>query len=184
MNNSSEHKPFAKLGDILKSLREKQRESLAEAAGAVEIGEEELQQIEQGKNRPSEEILLLLITHFGITEDDAVRIWEMAGYDAEDNQSDDTESQGTKTIVMAIALDPRIMYSDHVQVDGSKHGIILNFMQPGAGNIPPMPVSRIGMSREQAEKLADLLKETIRQLDDMHKPKQLPGPSPEETEAS
>lgn len=169
---------------MLKSLREKQSESLAEAAGAVEIAEEELLQIEQGQSRPSEEILLLLINHFGITEDDAVRIWEMAGYDSDEDQSEDTEIHGTKTIVMAIAMDPRIMYSDHVQVDGSKHGVILNFMQPGAGNIPPMPVSRVGMSREQAGKLADLLKETIRQLDNMDKPKQLPGSPPGDSEAS
>lgn len=178
MNNGSKNIPFAELGSALQSLRKSISESVAEAAGAVEIAEEELLQIEQGIQRPSEEILLLLINHFGTKEDEAVRLWEMAGYDASNDDQqhihDDHDPEITKTVVMAISMDPRIMYSDSVQVNGNKHGVVLSFMQPGGGNIPAMPISRIGMSREQASKLVSVLQDTLLQLDAAEKPRQLP----------
>jgi transcriptional regulator with XRE-family HTH domain len=171
--------PFVSLGKRLRSLRTRKRESIAEAAGAVEIAEEELEQIEEGNRRPTEEILMLLINHFGTREDEAVQLWEMAGYDADEDHDDlqNEANQLAKTIVLAVTMDPRIMYSDTVQVNGNKHGIVMNFMQPGGGNLPAMPVSRIGMSREQARKLADLLDETLTLLDKADKPRQLPNTS-------
>lgn len=174
MSKSSEPapQPFATLGDRLRDLRKKSKESVAEAAGAVEIGEDDLMRIEQGVERPSEEILMLLISHFGMKEDDAVRLWELAGYDAADDT--DQEQTVTKTITMAIAIDPRVMYSDSVQVNGNKHGVVLSFMQPGGGNVPQMPISRIGMSHEQAKRLTEVLRDTIAQLEQYNKPKQIP----------
>jgi transcriptional regulator with XRE-family HTH domain len=165
--------PFATLGARLKDLRKASRESVAEAAGAVEIGEDDLRKIEQGQERPSEEILMLLISHFGMQEDEAVGLWELAGYDASEN--DVRESPAIKTITMAIAIDPRIMYSDSVQVAGNKHGVVMTFMQPGAGDLPQMPVSRIGMSHSQAKKLTRLLQDTLMILDQHNGPKQLPS---------
>lgn len=165
--------PFALLGDKLKDLREQHKETLAEAAGAVELAEEQLQRIEQGMERPSEEILMLLISHFGMKEDDAVHLWELAGYDNSDND-DATDKQATKTVVMSIALDPRVMYSDQVHVAGNPNGIVFSFMQPGGGNLPAMPVARVGMSRDQAGKMLHLLHETLRHLDSTTQPKQLP----------
>jgi transcriptional regulator with XRE-family HTH domain len=169
MGKQSESAPFAVLGDKLKTLRQQQKESLAEAAGAVEIAEEELLRIEEGVDRPSEEILMLLITHFGIKEDDAVSLWELAGYDNEEEPQ--PETHGQKTITMAIAIDPRVMYSDQVQISGNEHGIVLSFMQPGGGNMPQMPISRIGMSRAQAKKVLEVLQDTLAQLDKIHPPK-------------
>ena len=151
------------------------KESLAEAAGAVEIAEEELEQIEQGNHRPSEEVLMLLINHFGTHDDEAVQLWELAGYDADDGRAGAEEEVHQKTIVMAIAIDPRVMYSDSVHVQGSKHGVVLNFMQPGGGPTSNLPVARVGMSREQVRKLAGLLQDTLDQLDKLDKPKQLPS---------
>lgn len=168
MSKSYEPAPFATLGSKLKDLRQLMKETLAEAAGAVEIGEDDLQRIEEGKERPSEEILMLLINHFGMKEDDAVQLWELAGYDSSEDIDDEGGSDGanaTKTVLMAIAMDPRVMYSDSVHVAGSKHGVVLSFMQPGGGNLPNMPVARIGMSREHAKKFVALLQETLGHLD-------------------
>lgn len=173
----SESAPFAVLGDKLKQLRAARQESLAEAAGAVEIAEEELRRIELGEERPSEEILMLLISHFGMAEDDAVQLWELAGYNADDAEDTHHADDGHahKTVVMMLALDPRVLYSDSVQVNGNQNGIVLNFMQTGGGMMPAMPVSRIGMSREQATKFAALLQETLSHLDEYQQPpKQLP----------
>lgn len=168
MNSASEPAPFAVLGDKLKDLRKKRKESLAEAAGAVELAEEQLMRIEEGVERPSEEILMLLINHFGMKEDDAVQLWELAGYDNEedsDASESNTDGSTSKTIVMAIALDPRVMYADQVQINGNPNGVTLTFLQPGGGQMPQMPVSRVGMSREQARKMLVILKDTLDQLD-------------------
>lgn len=171
-----EHKPFSDLGGTLKRIRQQQRESLAEAAGAVELAEEELLRIEQGYDRPSEEILMLLIKHFSMLEDDAVRLWELAGYDQGGIDEDDaSENQGTtKSIIMTIAMDPRVMYSDSVHISGNPNGLVFTFLQPGGGQLPALPVSRVGMSRDQAKKMLELLKDTLEQLDKASKPKELP----------
>lgn len=162
-----EHKPFIDLGGTLKRLRQQQKESLAEAAGAVELAEEELLRIEQGYERPSEEILMLLIKHFAMLEDEAVQLWELAGYDKIDTDDDDISDakNGTKSIVMTIAMDPRVMYSDSVHISGNPNGLVFTFLQPGGGQLPAIPVSRVGMSRDQAKKMMELLKDTLDQLD-------------------
>ncbi len=177
MSEPSEHKPFVNLGGTLKRLRQKHKESLAEAAGAVELGEEDLLRIEQGYERPSEEILMLLIKHFAMLEDEAVELWELAGYDkldAENDEAPENQNVTTKSIVMTIAMDPRVMYSDSVHISGNQHGLVFTFLQPGGGQLPALPVSRVGMSRDQAKKMLELLKDTLEQLDKATAPKSLP----------
>lgn len=174
------------LGSKLRMLRKKINESLAEAAGAVEIDESMLRRIEQGEERPTEEILMLLINHFRMSDSDAMQLWELAGYDQkQDDAFDDMHGahadQLKRTIVMAVALDPRIMYSDSVHVAGNPNGIVLNFLQSGVGAMPSMPVSRVGMSREQAKQLVQLLQSTLDALDNPPKPKQLPPSAGTET---
>lgn len=182
MSKAPNAKPFATLGDKLKSLRQRHKESLAEAAGAVEITEEELVHIEQGYTRPSEEILLLLINHFDTPEADALRLWELAGYDADDKtgRGDDIDAPAKMTI-MAVTFDPRIVYSDSVQINGNKHGVVLNFMQPGSGGVPSLPAARVGMSRDQAKHMLRVLHDTLAQLDSLNAPKQLPPHTKRET---
>src|SRR5437016_4817234 len=80
-NKQPQKTPYQPLGDQLKQLRESRSESLAEVSGAVEIEIEALSQIECGKDRPSEDILLLLISHFAVKEDLATKLWELAGFD-------------------------------------------------------------------------------------------------------
>jgi len=181
MDKSQNSSPFSTLGSKLRWQRERLRESIAEVAGAVEIGEEDLLKIEQGSQRPSEDLLMLLFNHFNTAEDEAVSLWELAGYakdDLEDNdsESDDLpdQSQHIHKIMMTVAMDPRVIYSDSTQVIGNKHGLVLNFMQPAIGNLQPVTVARVGMSRAQAEALQLLLKETLDQLKRDDEPKHLP----------
>ena len=178
MGKQSETAPFAQLGDKLKHARHTIQESLAEVAGAVEIGEEDYRDIESGIMRPSEEILMLLIQHFAMQDEEAMQLWELAGYSRDDDKESDVSA--TRTVVMAFAMDPRVVYSDQVQINGNKHGIVLNFLQPSNGTIPALPVARVGMSREQGKHLLGVLQETLAQLDKMHEPKQLPPPSNKE----
>src|SRR5476651_2461314 len=71
---------FRQLGKTLKELRNRVNETLAEASGAVEIDVKQLAGYELGHSRPTEDVLLLLISHFGVRDDDAVKLWELAGY--------------------------------------------------------------------------------------------------------
>ena len=53
MNEPQQEQPFKVLGEKLKTIRQKMHESVAEVSGAVEIDEQSLQRIEQGKERPT-----------------------------------------------------------------------------------------------------------------------------------
>jgi transcriptional regulator with XRE-family HTH domain len=179
MSDANQELPFKNLGDRLKVIRQKLHESVAEVSGAVEIEEQRLQRIEQGQERPSEDILLLLINHFGMQDDDAAKLWQLAGYDVPHDHDRDTptESINNRTMVMIMAVDPRIIYSDGVQVVANPGGVVLNFSQ-GSGTPQSMVTSRIGMSREQAGRLIETLQQALRQS----APKQLPPITGDHTE--
>lgn len=148
MKDQNASQPFIRLGDTLKQWRERRKESVADVSGAVEIDEKMLHRIEQGNERPSEDILMLLISHFGMHEDEAAGLWQMAGYDRQEDENT-PQSQGNKTMVMIMAVDPRVVYSDGVQVVANNSGVIMNFAQ-GTGTPQALITARVGMSREQA----------------------------------
>ena len=164
--------PFARLGDTLRELRQRHKESVAEVSGAVEIDEQTLLKIEQGHERPTEDILMLLISHFGMHEDEAAGLWQLAGYDR--NQEDDANHpQANKTMVMIMAVDPRVVYSDGVQVVANGSGVIMNFAQ-GTGTPQSLVTARVGMSREQATMVLRALQTALNPA----APRQLPpGPN-------
>lgn len=159
--------PFAPLGRSLKSMRVKRQESLAEVSGAVEIEVDHLAVIEQGKNRPSEDILLLLISHFEIKEEAAEKLLELAGYNPDVKE---VETSDQKQTVMVTPDDLKIIYTDLVHVSVNNFGVIMNFMQGGAPNSPPLAIARVGMSREHAMSVLDVLQKTLAAQ------KQLPAP--------
>src|SRR5262245_43560188 len=129
-------RPFRILGWHLKLAREQLTESVAEVSGAVEIDAEILEKIEQGKTRPSEDVLLLLISHLGFEDAEANSIWELAGYVPDNKPYDETSK----------SIDLRIMYTDMVHVVVNDFGVVMNFLQAnGLGN-QPLAVSRVGMS--------------------------------------
>ena len=174
MEEEPQKAPFKILGEKLKTIRQKLHESLGEVSGAVEIDEQALRQFEQGHSRPSEDILSLLINHFGISDDDADSLWQLAGYDRpQDREEGDNQSQQTRTMLMIMAIDPRVIYSDGAHVTANSAGVIINFSQ-NAGTPQQMLIARVGMSREQAQALIKTLQITL----ENSKPRQLP-PRPE-----
>ncbi|HSX37197.1 MAG TPA: helix-turn-helix transcriptional regulator [Patescibacteria group bacterium] len=171
--------PFKTLGNHLKYLREQVKESLADVSGAVEIDERSLDRIEAGQERPAEDILLLLISHFEMQDQEAVQLWELAGYDGvvpEQIQPKDDTKQGQKSIVMLLALDMRTIYTDGAVVDAGPAGITLNFNQ-ASGQQEPTTVARLGMSYEQAEEVMQALYQTIVKGRFLRQPKALPPAS-------
>lgn len=152
------------LGRRLRLLREGRHESLAEVSGAVEIEADTLARIESGDECPTEDILLLLINHLGIHEHEAIQLWEWAGYSQDDVDKQTTtvpQNDPTKATLVLLALDARVLYSDDVTVTADRSGLVINFLQHGPIAGQTMPVSRIGMSHEQAQRVLDALQQAI-----------------------
>lgn len=174
MNKDKQEYPYRDLGSTLKRLRQRLQETVAEVSGAVEIEAHHLQAIEQGKERPPEEILLLLISHFAVKEDEATKLWDLAGYDKNALPNEwMRDSDTSKPPVYVMPMDVRIAYTDMVHVMANNYGVVVNFMQGAGPNNQPMIVSRVGMSKEHAQSLIELLQRTLQRLE----PKQLPAPA-------
>ncbi len=165
MQDSKYTPPFKTLGTHLKYLREHSSETLSEVSGAVEMNEDIYERIEQGDERPSEEILMLLISHFDMQDNEAVQLWELAGYDRHSHPDMlglhiQEELQSGKPMVMLLAIDARTQYTDGIDVSYNKAGVVMTFTQ--AGNMgQPQPVARVGMSLQQAEIVSSALEQAL-----------------------
>jgi len=158
MQGSKPPSPYSLLGKRLKAIREKRHESLAETSGAVEIDVDMLERIECGDECPSEELLMLLINHFGVREYEAVELWEWAGYGVSNTKSPTSEQQAKAVATVLVALDVRAVYSDGVNVAANESGVIVQFTQSGSQQIP---IARVGMSYEQAERVVRCLEQAM-----------------------
>lgn len=162
MNEAST--PYSTLGNHLKYVREQSRQSVMEVSGAVEIEKERLERIEAGIERPAEDILLLLISHFGVADREAVQLWELADYDSDMPDQIKPEASGehfnAKNVVMLVGFDTRTIYSDGLEVISNKAGMTLNFTQ-ATGPSQNLSVARIGMSHEQVEQVLDSLQRAL-----------------------
>jgi hypothetical protein len=174
--------PFKMLGNHLKYLREQLKESVMEVSGAVEIDVKDLERIEQGQERPSEDILLLLIQHYNMQDQEAVQLWELAGYDGEQSPHRQKMEANTasllqnKQMVMLLAMDMRTMYSDGVDITINQAGLTLNFTQT-TGEGQHAPVGRIGMSYDQAVEVMHTLEQALLRAKYMKHQRQLPEQS-------
>lgn len=171
--------PYKTLGSHLKYLREHSSETLAEVSGAVEITEDILERIEEGLERPSEDILMLLISHFDMQDTEAVQLWELAGYDRRNNPdigggSIQDDIQAGRPVVMLLALDVRTQYTDGIDIALSNAGVVMSFTQAGSHG-QSQPVARVGMSIEQAEAVSAALQHALLQAR-YRGPKGLPAP--------
>lgn len=190
----SEKAPYSQLGDRLKELRAGKQASAEEVSGAVEIEPTSLAVFESGSERPSEDILMLLINYFDMQEDEAATMWRLADYEVPQVESDDDDDrpemlkeamQHGHTAVMMMAFDPRVIYSDGVDVTANQQGVILNFTQSnGSEKMARMPISRIGMSYEQAKGILEVLQKTLDQAEGLKQQgntqKRLPPETPAE----
>lgn len=185
MADTNREQPYKTLGARLKGMREHLRETLAEVSGAVEIEIDNLSAFEQGADRPSEDILLLLISHFAVKEDEATKLWELAGYDQSDTGSINiaNDPDGViKNSVVVMPVDARISYTDMAHVMINDHGVVMNFMQTGGPNNQPLVISRLGMSREHAQSILELLQKTLA-VQETESQKSLPSPKAKNTRA-
>lgn len=196
----TENEPFKVLGRQLKNMRQKLQESLGDTSGAVEINVESLERFERGAEVPSEDILLLLINHFNLQDDEAVKLWELAGYDADEQFGPDDEcdnpdhwrgnehigplpgagmpagGQQAKFPIMVLALDNRVLYSNGAEIVSDDSGLTINFRQQSPDPAQnAVTVSRVGMSYEQAQHLLETLQHSLLHHQYLGNRKQLPG---------
>lgn len=182
MMKRPDQQPYVSLGTALKKLREKHAKSHAELSGAVEVDVNAIQDYELGRARPSEDILLLIIQHYDLKDEEAKKLWSLAGYGESRDETqyfdnDDDKIKQTKT-VMVNAQDIRIVYTDMLQVMVNNYGVVINFLQGAGINDIPLAVSRVGMSKEHAQSLIDILTKTLKQAEEVEKKptiKQLPA---------
>lgn len=177
VKDSNYETPYKVLGTRLKYLREHCQESLAEVSGAVEIDEDMLRLIEQGIERPSEDVLMLLMSHFNMQDSEAVQVWELAGYDRKNGPemltAEDLVNSG-KPVVMLLAVDVRTQYTDGVDIAANQSGVTMTFTQMG-GNGNQQTVSKVGMSLEQAQAVSLALQRALLHVS-LQRRKGLPSP--------
>lgn len=176
--DSSSEKPYIELGKQLKDIRQKLQETREEAAGAIELDVDKLADYEKGVERPNQEILLLLISHYDLGDEAAKMLWNSAGYnnpvenilpfDHVDHIDDKKDLPRPfpgqiepVAKLMIVPVDGRIIYTDMVQVSTNNFGVIINFLQGANAKGHPAEVAKVGMSREHARSLIEILEKSL-----------------------
>ena len=97
----------------------------------------------------------------------------MAGYKQEKlDDSDDAGPSDDVRTSMIIPIDVRVIYTDVVHIVANDAGLVMNFLQGGANSMQPLVISRVGMSRDYAEHVLEMLQKALAES----KPKSLPAP--------
>lgn len=168
---SEENAPFKAFGDRIKFLREQWRQSIDEVSSAIEISKTTLADIESGKVLPDFEVLDMMISHFLLTEDQADDLRELADAGQSNggvpkNTPGLEELMAKQLVMMLPAVDnTKIIYTDGMHANINDNGVVLQFMQQMPEGNKPAIVSRVGMSREHAEKMVKVLNQTIKKFD-------------------
>lgn len=161
--------PYQQLGMRLSAIRHKYQETIHEVSGAVELESDILACFERGEDRPSEDVLDMLISHFNIKDDEADELWDLAGY----NSKQTYEEPPMIPNLMVVPTDNRVIYSDTANITINNFGVVMNFMQNGLQN-QPVAIARVGMSLEHAKSVLEVLSSTIAKAEEAKTPKQLP----------
>ncbi len=161
---------YEELGVAIKMYRVAADESIEDVSGAVEIEPDSMTKIEKGEMQPPEDILELIISHFALREGEAARLWELAGYDKTDNQErrtivDKTIEQG-KVTINTTDDSGIILYTDMVHVISNRYGVVINFIQGVGADGKPNIISRVGMSREHADSVVEVLRKSLEKQSD------------------
>lgn len=147
--------PYVKFGQVVHNLRRTYHTTRQELCGALELSADFLDRLEQGIEKPSEDLVEQLISHFELEENLANNLWILAGYPLEK-----IEDITVQTAYMPIG-ELRVSYTDLVHVSVNNFGVVLNFMQNVGPNNQPVVVSRLGMSKEHAQSVVDVLTKTL-----------------------
>ena len=87
-------------------------------------------------------------------------MWELAGYN---KQEDETKVDINQSLAMIMPNDLRVVYTDMVHVMVNDFGVIMNFLQGAGPNNQPLAIARIGMSKEHAQSVLEILSKSLKQ---------------------
>jgi len=169
-NKNDENYPFVVLGDRIRLLREQWNQTIDELSGSLELDRSVLMAIEAGKTMPNEDVLDMIIEHFLLTDeqaDDLLKIVEDYDIKTQEALNKGLEDMLSKQMIMFMPLDSKVVYTDSMQATVNQGGVVIQFSQQVNGQ--PTPVSRVGMSREHAEKMIEVLKNTLKSFDQNQK---------------
>lgn len=153
--------PYSKFGQRLSEIRKELKESIHEVSGAIEVDNGLIEKFEKGEDRPSEDLLMLLISHFDVQDEEADELFELAGYSLDDSSESNLQMQP----IVVVPVDSRIVYTDSAQISINESGVVLGFSQNAINNQPAI-ISRVGMSLEHAKELSNLLQESIQKAEE------------------
>lgn len=185
---------YENFGKELKRIRTAAKRSLADVSQAIELDPAEFSQLEDGRLKPSQEIVSLLINHFDLAVSTASRLWRLAGYDQQlsftaldgDSSADEAEAEDQLEAFLAAEARPALLavndnraaYTDMFNLRANSYGVVVNFLQGFSQDGPPLSVGRVGMSLDHAARLAKALNETVSRVGRKSRPtaEDQPGP--------
>ncbi|MEX2014955.1 MAG: hypothetical protein WD885_03380 [Candidatus Saccharimonadales bacterium] len=174
-----EDHPYRAFGAKIKHFRQQWKQSVSDVSGTLEIDEIFLKDMESGKVLPNENQLDMIINHFLLTNEQADELRSLTQMQNDQNAENligGVEDMLMKQLVMYMPVDQRVIYTDGMNVTVNRHGVVLQFTQNTGANEKTKSniVCQVGMSREHAEKVVQVLKKTLSEHDKNHKPKYLP----------
>lgn len=175
-----EDQPYRAFGAKIKHFRQQWKQSVSEVSGTLEIDEIFLKEIESGKVLPTDSQLDMIINHFLLTGEQAEELRALINMQADHTAEQligGVEDMLMKQLVMYMPIDQKVVYTDGMNVTVNHHGVVLQFTQNSGANpkIKSNVVCQVGMSREHAEKVVEVLKKTLSEHDKNHKSKHLPS---------
>ncbi len=170
-NELEKDKPYKILGRALKDARLKKRQSIDQVSASVEITNDNLKKIEDGEIKPAEEILEALTEHFKLSENEADKWFELAGYSTSNAETNQVPNQNMlmdallginvpKTVIMVSPIDQKPTYTDLLDIHYDSNGLIFNFKQ-SLGQKEAQTITKLAMSYDHAEKVLNTLREVL-----------------------
>jgi transcriptional regulator with XRE-family HTH domain len=190
-SKKEQQQPFALVGQAVASSRTTKKMSQRDLAAALEISTSTLGLIERGQRRPSREVLVMIFSIFKMNQEIRGQLWTLCGFefeDAEDARAEaeefdhyhlddmsDLSQPKVRTATMAVLpmpvpiLNEQIMYTDSAHVVVNNFGVVVEFKQASTDGKTNINIARIGMSKEHAASLVNILTDTINKLNNPDK---------------
>lgn len=166
-----------KFGSELKKYRIRMGESITQVSKSIGIDRSYLSKIENEHEIPPARLLNLLFSHYSITKDEALRLTSILNFTGSrigglvmfhdffggKEANEKMEKRQPKVnpqlpnVQLGLAADKTpILYTDSVFINSNQYGIVFNVAQ-SIDNQNQQIVARIGMSRDHAAALAEVL---------------------------
>ena len=171
---------YRDFGDHLKKIRQDAEKSIIDVSGAVELTTRQLEDIETGTVRPKKNLVLILASYFNLSNFKTRRLLDLAGYKKEPASTRkkvtvpkfyaSLAGVDSQQFLLAIAdnfQDNRILYTNGINVNVSKTGVVFEFLQNAIVNgrfNREKIISRVGMCIDDARQLQSTLRIALENL--------------------